>query len=98
MARGDFPWDDIGSWDSLGRVLPKDDHGNVTSGEPILIDVENSIVYNDPGAEEMAVSVIGVKDILVVVSRDGVLVVPKSRCQDVRSVVEELRDRGSRHV
>jgi mannose-1-phosphate guanylyltransferase len=98
MARGDFPWEDIGSWDSLGRVLPKDDCGNVASGEPILIDVENSIVYNGPGAEEMAVSVIGVKDMLVVVSRDGVLVVPKNRCQDVRIAVEELRNRGSRHV
>jgi mannose-1-phosphate guanylyltransferase len=95
MVRADYPWDDVGAWTALDRTYPKDELGNVAVGDPVLIDCEDCIVYNDPGAAGMAVSVIGVQDLVVVTTKDAVLVIPKSRAQDVRHAVKELRDRGA---
>jgi mannose-1-phosphate guanylyltransferase len=97
-VRTDYPWDDVGAWPSLDRTRGQDDAGNVTHGDPVLVDVRDSIVYNDVGADNMAVSVIGVDNIIVVVSEDGVLVVPKDEAQHVRKAVSELKDRGADQV
>jgi mannose-1-phosphate guanylyltransferase len=93
VARGRFAWDDLGAWDALERSLAADGRGNVLVGDPVVIDSQNSIVVNGPGAPRMAVAVLGVRDLVVVVSEDGVLVVPKSQAQRVKEVVEELRRR-----
>lgn len=95
MARAGFGWDDVGAWDALDRAWPHDSAGNVASGDPVLIDTRDSIVYNAPGAAKMAVAVIGVEGLVVVVSEDGVLVVPKDRAQDVKRAVTELKKRGA---
>ncbi|MEN6625707.1 MAG: sugar phosphate nucleotidyltransferase [Candidatus Sumerlaeia bacterium] len=91
MARADFPWDDVGAWDALARSFPADAAKNVTIGDPILIDTRNSIVYNEPGAEKMAVAAVGVDNLIVVVSADGVVVIPRDRAQDVKKIVAELK-------
>ena len=95
MTRANFAWDDVGAWDALDRGWPRDAQGNVVVGDPVLIDVKNSVVYNEPGAERMAVSVIGVEGLAVVVSADGVLIVPKDRVQDVKKAVKEMKARGA---
>ena len=95
VAPGRFQWDDVGSWDALERTLPSDTRGNVTLGDPILVDTEDCIVYNAPGAKQMAVAVVGCKDLIVVTTEDGVLVVPKSHAQDVKKAVIALKERGS---
>lgn len=95
VARGDFPWDDVGAWSALDRSLPHDASGNVTAGEPVLIDTTGSIVYNAAGDDRMAVAVLGCRDVVVVACEDGVLVMPKDRAQDAKQVVAELRARGS---
>ncbi len=94
-VRADFPWDDIGAWDALDRSFPHDAAGNVTIGDPILADTRNSIVYNAPGAARMAVGVVGMDDVAVIVAGDAVLVLPKSRAQDVRAIVAELKKRAA---
>ena len=93
MARADFPWDDVGAWPALERSLPRDDKGNVTVGDPVVEDSEGCIVYNEPGADTMAVGVVGAEDLCVVVTKDAVLVVPKDRAQDVRQIVRKLREK-----
>jgi len=98
MTPGGFAWDDIGSWDSYHRSMPSDKRGNVAIGNPVLVDTEDCIVYNERGAEETAVAVIGVRGLAVVVAEDAVLVMPKGRSADVRRAVEELRKRGSKHL
>ncbi|MBR6373898.1 MAG: hypothetical protein IKS20_12020, partial [Victivallales bacterium] len=90
---GNFVWDDLGSWDSLDRTFPKDNAGNVSYGAPVLIDTQSSVVYNN--SSKMAVGVVGMKDVVVVVNEDAVLVIPKDRAQDVRKVVIALRDKGA---
>ena len=91
----DFGWDDVGAWDALERTCEPDENGNVTVGDPVLIDTQNSIVYNDSGSEKTAVGVVGINGLAVIVSDDGVLVIPKERAQDVRKVVSELKKRNS---
>ena len=94
----DFGWDDIGAWDALERTYLPDENGNVTVGDPVLIDTRNSIVFNDSGSEKTTVGVIGIDGLAVVVSDDGVLVVPKERAQDVKKVVSELKKRNSKQI
>jgi mannose-1-phosphate guanylyltransferase len=98
VTRADFPWDDIGAWDSLERTHPRDSNGNVGIGDPVIVDSRGCIVYNAPGTERMAVAAIGVDDLAIIVSEDGVLVVPKSRAQDVRRAVDALKERGDKHT
>ena len=92
----DFGWDDVGAWDALERTCEPDKNGNVTVGDPVLIDTRNCIVYNDSGSEKTAVGVIGIDGLAVIVSDDGVLVVPKDRAQDVKKIVSRLKERNSK--
>ncbi|WP_049985079.1 mannose-1-phosphate guanylyltransferase [Halobellus rufus] len=87
-----FPWDDVGSWDAFERVLDADGDGNVTDGDVALrtIDAADNVVV----AEDAHVSLVGVSDLAVVAWDDRVLVVPKSRAQDVKSLVRSLEERG----
>ncbi|WP_336024506.1 mannose-1-phosphate guanylyltransferase [Halobellus salinisoli] len=87
-----FPWDDIGSWDALERVLDADANGNVTDGDVALrtVDAGDNVVV----ADDAHVSLVGVSDLAVVAYEDRVLVVPKSKAQDVKSLVRSLQDRG----
>ena len=92
---GNFLWDDLGSWDSLYRTFPLDNNGNVSVGDPVMLECENSIVYNSAGAQKIAVAAIGLEDIIVVVKEDAVLVMPRSKAQQVKKAVNVLRDRGA---
>ncbi len=87
---GRFGWNDVGSWSALELIHEPDDQGNVTVNDTLVLDSEGSIVYSDDGR---TVAVLGVSDLVVVSSRDGVLVVPKSRAQEVRRIVAELAER-----
>ncbi|MBN2329858.1 MAG: mannose-1-phosphate guanylyltransferase [Candidatus Omnitrophica bacterium] len=98
MAQGDFPWDDVGLWDSLARYHSKDAQNNVAVGDPILIECQDVTVYNEPGGEKMAVGVLGMKDVIVVTTEDGVLVCPKNRAQDVRMIVERLKEQNASQI
>ncbi len=98
MVRGAFPWGDIGSWPALQQLRGTDDLGNCSIGDPVLIDAEDCIVYNEPGIEKVAVGVVGVKGLAVVVTADGVLVLPKDQAQEVRKVVAELKRRQAGHL
>ncbi len=95
VLRAEYPWDDVGAWPSLDRTREADARGNVAHGDPVLVDCDNCIVYNDGGADAVAVGVVGLKDLVVVVSSDGVLVLPKDRAQDVRAIVAELKARNA---
>lgn len=98
MVRAAFPWRDVGVWPHLAEVFPVDAAGNCAIGGPVLLDSRNCIVYNAPGAKRVAVGVAGVDDLVVVVTDDAVLVVPRDRAQDVRHIVKQLHDRGSEQV
>lgn len=86
MVRGDFVWDDLGSWDALARVQPVDDGGNVIVGEAQLFDTNRSVIVS----AGPRVAVVGLSEIIVVATKDGVLVCPKGRAQEVRRLVRNV--------
>jgi mannose-1-phosphate guanylyltransferase/mannose-6-phosphate isomerase len=90
-----FDWADIGNWAELGDRLRADGHGNSVEGEAMLVDTSGSLVFGD----RRLVAGIGLKDMIIVDTEDALLVVPRSRAQDVRKVVEALkRARKTRYL
>ncbi len=101
VARAEFTWDDIGTWSALDRGYTHDEKGNVIVGDGVTMDCTNCVVYHDGhegNGHNMAVGVVGAKDLVVVVTDDAVLVIPKERAQDVRLIVEELKRRGASQI
>jgi mannose-1-phosphate guanylyltransferase len=98
VVRTDLVWDDIGAWDALSRTKPRDNFGNVVVGEAVLIDCSECVVYNDSSGANRAVAVIGVEDLVVVATEGGVLVMAKSRSQDVKLAVQKLKETNSKHL
>jgi mannose-1-phosphate guanylyltransferase len=92
VVPGAFGWSDVGSWAALTEIRPADADGNVISGDAIVKASKGSVVMAEPGAPLLGV--VGVEGIVVVATRDAVLVVPKDRAQEVRSVVDELSAQG----
>lgn len=82
-----FKWSDVGSWGSLDEVAEKDGAGNVITGRVIDLGSAQSIVY----ADRRVVATIGLRDTVVVDTPDATLVCPKSRAQDVKKIVEILK-------
>ncbi|MFH0917406.1 MAG: mannose-1-phosphate guanylyltransferase/mannose-6-phosphate isomerase [bacterium] len=85
----DCGWSDIGAWDALWAVSPKDDAGNVTRGEVILEDTRDSLVH----ADSRLVTVLGGNDLVVVETADAVLVARKERTQDLKKLVARVHDK-----
>ena len=82
-----FTWSDVGSWGSLDEVAAKNKSGNVMTGRVVDIESANSIVY----ADRRVVATIGLRDMVVVDTPDATLVCPKSRAQDVKKIVDILK-------
>lgn len=78
-----FEWDDLGSWDALGRSAEKDVNGNIVSGEVKLVEVQNSIIQAGFGFK---VGIVGLDNVVVVATENGVLVCSKDSAQRVREV------------
>ncbi len=98
MVKGTFPWADVGSWSSIESTLEKDPQQNAVRGNAVLHNCEGCIIYNEATPNGITVGVTGLTDIVVVVTPDAVLVVPKDQAQDVRHIVAELKKRGAPQV
>lgn len=85
-----FDWADIGSWSELGDRIHADDQGNSVEGDAVLVDTSGSLILGD----RRLIAAIGVEDMIIVDTEDALLVVPRSRAQDVRKVVEALKRAG----
>jgi mannose-1-phosphate guanylyltransferase/mannose-6-phosphate isomerase len=83
-------WSDVGSWAALWQISDKDDAGNATQGTVIAVDVADSFLRSDGPA----IAAIGLRDVVLVATKDAVLAVSRERAEDVREVVEQLRARG----
>ncbi len=87
MAPLDAGWSDLGAWDAVWNVLPKDDQGNAHVGDVLTTHSRNTLVH----ASSRLVSLVGVSDLIVVETPDAVLVADKSRSQDVKHIVAQLQ-------
>jgi len=87
MVPAKFRWSDLGSWAALDEVIEKDRAGNILRGNTVSIGSQNSTVF----AGDRLIATIGLKDMVVVDTPDATLVTPKDRVQEVRKIVETLK-------
>jgi mannose-1-phosphate guanylyltransferase/mannose-6-phosphate isomerase len=87
-------WSDLGSWPALWEVLEKDAAGNAAQGDIIFHDSKRSYAFSD-GA---CVAVVGLEDVLVVATKDAILVSSKDHAQSVKTVVEKLKETDRQEI
>ncbi len=87
MVPLDAGWSDLGAWDAVWSVLPKDDLGNAHLGDVLTTDSRNTLVH----ASSRLVSLVGVEHLIVIETPDAVLVADKNRSQDVKHIVAQLQ-------
>jgi mannose-1-phosphate guanylyltransferase len=91
-VQGAFSWEDVGSWDALDRVRSGDAGGNRTFGDVVAFESTRNIVYNAAGGGGAApVVLFGVDDLIVVRAAEAILVMPKSRAQDVKRLLKAVK-------
>ena len=89
MVALDAAWNDVGSWSALWDSQPKDMNNNVIVGDVILNKVNDSYVHS---ASNRLVSAIGVSDLIIVDTKDAILVTSKGHAQYVKKIVEQITD------
>jgi mannose-1-phosphate guanylyltransferase len=87
VVKGDLGWSDVGSWDEVSHLAPKDAEKNSIKGSVVVKDAKGN--YIDAGGK--IVAAIGVQDLIVVVTDDAVLVCKKGQSQDVKEIVDFIR-------
>ncbi len=86
----DFGWSDVGSWAALDGIIEKREKGNIIKAKHISIDTEGCIIYSP----RKLIATIGVRDLILVETEDALLLCNKERAQDVKKLVERLKEEG----
>lgn len=86
VVAGDFPWDDIGTWEALARVRPRDRQGNVVHGDVTLVECSDCIVWND--GPPLILS--HVRDLVVVHANQRTLVLDRAMAPDLKQTLDAL--------
>lgn len=92
-----FDWDDVGSWPAVANHLPKDAQGNVLRGPAVIEQGKGNILLSEAGH---IVTAIGVDDLIIVHTPDATLVCPKSRAQDIKTLLKRIESNkeGKKHL
>jgi mannose-1-phosphate guanylyltransferase len=98
VIRAEFTWDDIGTWASLERLHPADAQGNLVLAEGFPLESEGNLLVQVPGEESPAIATYGVKDLVIVATRDVVLVCDRHRAQDLKKLVKHLQEQGQNQL
>jgi mannose-1-phosphate guanylyltransferase/mannose-1-phosphate guanylyltransferase/mannose-6-phosphate isomerase len=89
VVPSDFGWSDVGSWSALWEISPKDQQGNALAGDVMTVDCKNSYLRGDG----VLVAGVGLRDIIVVATEDAVLVADRTHVQEVKKVVDSLKEK-----
>ncbi|MBI5603356.1 MAG: mannose-1-phosphate guanylyltransferase [Deltaproteobacteria bacterium] len=90
MLEGDFGWNDVGSWEAVYQLKPKDEKGNCLTGPVFILDSQGCLVHSP----QKTVALIGMEDLIVVDTPDALLICPRERAQEVKKIVQLLEDQG----
>ncbi len=90
VVPADIGWDDLGNWDSFSKYLPKDEGGNAVRGDLLALETANCTVCS----EGPVVATLGVDDLIIVASREAVLVTRRGKGEEVKRIVDLLAARG----
>src|SRR5215471_9197861 len=91
VVPADLGWSDVGSWSSVWDVMDRDAAGNASEGPVVLIDSRNSLIRSE---DQVLTTVLGLDDVIVVSTTDAVLVAARSKAENVKALVEELKARN----
>ncbi len=95
VVPGDFGWSDVGSWQAAWDLAARDENGNAAPPSAILIDASDNLVVDlRTSPAERTATLVGVHGMVLVVTDDAVIVLPRERAQEVRTVVEALKKAG----
>ncbi|MGC9363646.1 MAG: mannose-1-phosphate guanylyltransferase [Fidelibacterota bacterium] len=86
VVKANFDWSDVGSWDAVYELQKKDKNGNVLIGEIVPIDTENSYIYS----RKNLIAAIGVRDLIIIQSKNSILIVPRHQSERVKELVDLL--------
>ncbi len=87
VLRADFPWDDVGAWDAVERTRERDQNGNVVVGPVMLVDTNDCIVLGHH--PDLKIGVLGLSDMVIVLSDQALLVCHKRDAQRVRLLAQK---------
>ena len=90
----DIGWSDLGSWESLAEILPKDKSGNSLKGNVTMLDCRNSLVW----ADKRLVATVGIHDLVIIDTPDALLVCPKHLSQEVKKLIEIFKKKQRREI
>jgi mannose-1-phosphate guanylyltransferase len=91
MVRGQFAWDDVGSWPALENHFERNADGNIALGDCAALDASGNLVYS----KDRLTALIGVHDLVVVQAEGVTLICPRDRAQDIKQLVVQLREGGA---
>lgn len=90
VIKAKFEWSDLGSWDEVYRLKRKDKNSNVTIGDTFVKDSKNNLIMSSKGF----VGVVGVEDLIIINTKEGLLICKRGRSQEVKDVVDYLKRKG----
>jgi len=90
MLESDFDWDDVGEWPAIARHYSADENGNVFKGAGVAVDSNGNLAFAEDGH---CVTLLGVKDLIVVQSGDATMVCHKDRAQEVKALAQKVSDK-----
>ncbi|MBU4445216.1 MAG: mannose-1-phosphate guanylyltransferase [Candidatus Marinimicrobia bacterium] len=95
VVRSTFDWNDVGSWDAVYEIKEKDKNGNVIIGDVVTMNTENSYIYS----RKNLISTIGVKDLIIIQSKNAILIVNRNESEKVKDLVDLLeRKNHNEHI
>ena len=83
----DFSWSDVGNWEALYKIFPKDIHGNYVRGKVVSLDTHSSLIYS----QTRLIGTIGVENLIIVDTEDVLLICSREKTQEVKKIVEEVK-------
>ena len=99
VASGDFEWDDLGSWTALARHIKPDAEGNCAVADFIHVDAARNIVYDARTKNRTPITIVGLRDSIVVQTDDATMIAHKSQAQKVKELVKKLgEDKKYKHL
>jgi len=90
VADGAFDWDDLGAWPALARHVKQDESGNAAVGQLLHVDSARNVVYDARTKHRSPITLVGVKDSIIVLTDDATLVATKSEAQKIKELVRRL--------
>lgn len=87
---GSFGWDDVGSWLAVGRIKKNDENGNVVNGNVVTVNTKDCVIE----AADKLIATVGLRDIVIVDTKDATLVTTKENAGEIKQVLAKLRENG----